>query len=382
MNRRVLAVLIVLVLATGGAALFMRAHDESADSATAMRLGQPLLKDLKASDVASIVIRERAATLTLAKKGNAWVVAEKRDFPVDLDKVTELVVKAIGLKVGQSEPIADKDRSRLDLIEPAKAAPDAVGQATELAFKAADGRILAELLLGKKYFKTPPEGDPAKASADGRFVLLPQDPQLAYVVAEPFSRVRAASAEWISKSGFAIERVRNLEVTPAEGEGYAIERATDGPDWKFVRSGGKLDNAKANSAAYSLARIDLDDLAASDKPEDNGLDKPSVIKATTFDGLAYTLRIGRPDAKDRYPLRVAVEGTPQRTFEERKDEKPEAAAARRKSFDEEMKKLAERVTQEKALADFTLLVPKAKLADVLKKRSELLEQKPVEAKKK
>ncbi len=375
MNKRVVAVLAVLVLLLGGAALYRYQRDAASRPAAGAHFGQPLLPSLKASEIASIVIREPAATLTLAKKDKVWTIAEKNGFPADLDKVTELVVKAIEIKVVQSEPVGDKDRSRLTLLDPGKAGSNAEGQATGLAFKAGDGRILAELLLGKKYFKSEPEGDPGKATGDGRFVMLAQDTKQVYIVSEPFRLARAAASEWLGKSGFGIERVKRLEVNLADGDGYRIERETDGPDWKLDRAGGgKLDNSKANSAVYSLNKVEIEDLAASEKPEDNGLDKPTLVEATTFDGVSYTLRIGRLE-KDRYPVRIEVEGTPQREFEERKDEKPEAKTARKKSYDEEMKQLGERVAREKTLKDFTVLVAKNRLVEVLKKKGELLQQK-------
>lgn len=382
MNKRVVAVLAALVLVLGGAALLVYQRDQASRPAAGARFGQTLLPDLKASEIASIVIREPAGTLTLVKKEKGWSIAERNGFPADLDKVTELVVKAIELKVGQAEPIGDNDRSRLNLLDPGKGGPKTEGQATALAFKAGDGRILAELLLGKKYFKSEPEGDPGKAIGDGRFVMLPQDTKQVYVVSEPFRLARAAASDWLAKAGFAIERVKRLEVNLADGDGYRIERETDGPDWKLdLAAGGKLDNTRANSAVYSLNKIDIEDLAASDKPEDNGLDKPTLVRATTFDGLSYTLRIGRAD-KERYPVRIEVEGTPQREFEERKDEKAEAKTARRKSFDEEMKQLGERVARETALKDFTVLVAKNRLVEVLKKKSELLQQNKTGEKKK
>ena len=374
MNKRAAAILAALLLLLGGAALFIYKSDQASRPATGARFGQLLLPDLKASEIASIVIREPAATLTLVKKEKTWGIAEKNGFPADLDKVTELVVKAIELKVGRAEAIGDKDRSRLSLLDPGKGGTNVEGQATELTFKTGDGRMLAKLLLGKKYFKAEPDGDPGKAIGDGRFVMLSQDMQQVYLVSEPLRVVRADTAEWFSKNGFAIERVKRLEVKLAEGDGYRIERPTDGPDWKLDgAAGGKLDNSRANSAAYSLNKVDIEDLAASDKPEDNGLEKPALVKAMTLDGLSYTLRVGKLE-KDRYPVRIEVEGTPQREFEERKDEKPDAKAARKKSFDEEMKQLEERVGREKALKDFTLLVPKTRLVEVLKKKSEMLQQ--------
>ena len=367
MNRQFLVILVVLLGVVGGGALLVFQQQSSQKPAVSAQLGQPLLKSLKASEVASISIRDPKDTLTLVKKDDRWTLAEKNGFAADLDKVTDLVVKAIELKVGQAEPVGEKDRERLNLSD---------ATATRVSFKAADGKLLAELLVGKKYFRKEPEGDASKSPGDGRFVMLPEDPKQVYTVSDPLRLATPATGEWVSREGFAIEKVRTLEVKPAEGAdaAYRIERNTDGVDWKLdkARAGETLDIARANAASYSLNKVEIDDLA--DDKEDTGLDKATVVSVTTFDGLSYTLRIGAL-VKDRHFVKLAVEGTPKREFEARKDEKPEDREKREKAFAEELKKLEQRVTREKALAEFVLMVPKAKLADTLKKRSELLARK-------
>ena len=370
MNKQFLAILGVLVVVIGGTALLVFRQGASEKPAVAAQLGQPLLRGLKASEVASIAIREPKATLTLVKKENRWTIAEKNGFAADLDKVTDLVVKAIELKAGQVEPIGEKDRARLTLAEPGKE-----GAGTAITIKAADGKILAGLLVGKKYFKKEPEGDAAKAQADGRFVMVPSDPKQVYIVSDPLPLASAAAGDWISKEGLAIEKIRTLEVKPAEGsDGYRIERVTDGIDWKLIGAtpAQKLDVSRANAASYSLNKIEIEDLAAADA--ETGLDKPTVITATTFDGLTYTLRVGKSE-KDKTFVKVEVEGTPKRESTPRKDEKPEEKEKREKAFADEAKKLDERVAREKALKDYVFLVPSRKLADTLRKRGDLLEQK-------
>ncbi len=374
MNRQFLAILGVLVVVMGGAALLVFQRGAADKPAVSAQLGQPLLRGLKASEVSTIVVLEPKSTLTLAKKDNRWVIVEKNGFPADLDKVTDLVVKAIELKAGQVEPVGEKDRARLNLADPGKE-----GAATLIVFKAADGKALAELLVGKKYFKKEPEGDASKAQGDGRFVMLPSDPKQVYIVADPLRVASANSSDWISKEGFAIERVKSLEVKPAEGaDGYRIERDTDGIDWKLDRAAGvqttgqKLDVSRANAASYSLSKIDIEDLAAADA--NTGLDKPTIVTATTFDGLTYTLRIGNVE-KDKAFVKVEVEGMPVRESTPPKNAKPDE-----KALADEKKKLEERVAREKTLKDYVLVVSARKLADTLKKRGDLLEQKKPEGK--
>jgi hypothetical protein len=356
MNARIAGVLVVLLIALGGGALLVREQQSAPRSGGADTLGQPLLKGLQAAQVAAIVIREPKGAITIAKKNERWTIAERGGFPADFDKVREFVVKAIGLKVGQSEPVGEKDRARLLL--------DAGGTAIE--FQGADGKPLARLTAGRKYFKTEPE-NPDKANGDGRYVALPGDEKRVIVVADPLVQASVRSADWISKSGFAAEKVKSMEVRAPDGASWKIERSGDNADWKLAgaRADEKLDISKANSASYSLSLIELADVAPPDaKPEETGLDKPTVVTAATLDGLSYALKLGKL-AGDNYYASVAIAGEP----------KPEG-----KDAEERLKKINERLPREKALAGYTLLIPKSKLEDILRKRAELLAR-PEEKKK-
>ncbi len=351
MNARVAGVLLILLLALGGGALLVREQQASRQPAGSGTLGQPLLKGLQASQVAAIVIREPKAALTIARKDERWTLAERAGFPADLDKVRDFVVKAMALKIGQSEPIGEKDRARLLL--------DAGGAVIE--FQGADGKPLATLTAGKKYFKNEPE-NAEKAIGDGRYVMLPGDDKRVLVVSDPLAQASTRSADWISKAGFAAEKVKVMEVRFADGSGWKIERTGDNADWKLAGASGgeKLEITSANSASYSLSLIELADVAPADlKPEATGLDKPTLVSATTLDGLSYTLKVGKLSGDNHYAS-VAVAGTP----------KPEG-----KDAEERLKKINERLPREKALAAYTLLIPKSKLDDILKKRADLLVKK-------
>jgi hypothetical protein len=347
MSARLVAILVVLLAVLGGAALLYQHQESSRRPDNAAVLGRPLLKDLKAADVAAIRITEPKATLTIARKGESWVLAERGDFPADLTKVREFVLKAIGLKVGQSEPIGEKDRARFNL--------DASG--TQVEFSNADGKTLSAFTLGKKYFKREPD-NPGKAPGDGRFVALPGETGTVYLVGDPLPQATAKSAEWIDRTSFQVEKVRAMEVRYPDGSGYRIERPGDNADWRLAGGGEKLDVSKANAASYSLSLLELADVAPKDA-QNTGLDKPTTIQASTFDGLNYTIKVGRLEGENYYV-----------SFTSSGEAKPDPKDAER------AKRLAERLPREKVLAQHVLLIPKSKLEDTLKKRAELLEQKP------
>jgi hypothetical protein len=351
MNAKIAAVLVLLLVVLGGGALLVvRQQAAPQKPAAGAALGQPLLKGLKGAKVAGIAIRDPKSSLTLERKGERWVIAERAGFPADFDKVRDFVLKAIELKITRSEPIGDADRKRLQLDE----------SGTSVEFRGADGKPLARYIAGRKYFKSEPE-KPETARGDGRFLLLPEDPKTVHVVSDPLAQASTTSADWVSRSGFAAEGVRSLDYRPAEGEGWKIERSGDNADWKLspLKGGEKVEVTKANAASYSLNSVDIADVApAGAKPEDTGLAKPTTLVATTFDGLTYTIKLGKPSG-DNYYATVAVAGEPQ----------PQG-----KDAEERAKKLGERMARERALAEHVLLVPKSKFEDILKKRAELLQQ--------
>ena len=201
MNARVAAILVVLLAVLGGGALIYQQQERARRPSNVGSLGQVLLKDLKAADIASIRIAEGKEVLTLERKDERWTIAERGSFPADFQRVRDFVLKAIELKAGQTEPIGEKDRARLALDE----------SGTTVEFRGADGKPLRALIVGKKYFKREVD-NPAKALGDGRFVLLPADPKTVYIVGDPLVQATAKTSEWIDRGAFQVEKVRTLEV--------------------------------------------------------------------------------------------------------------------------------------------------------------------------
>ena len=93
MGRNALVMLVLLALALAGGALYVLRDSGSAGGSSSAAssgkasaaLGAPLLPQLKAAEVARITIREPKASLTLEKKNERWVIAERSGYPADLD---------------------------------------------------------------------------------------------------------------------------------------------------------------------------------------------------------------------------------------------------------------------------------------------------------
>jgi hypothetical protein len=351
LSARVVAILAVLLVALGGAALLYRHQEAERRPDNAAALGRAPFKDLKAADITAVRVVEPKASLTLQRKDDRWVLAERGDFPADVSKVREFVLKVIGLKIAQSEPLGEKDRARLNLDDPGKN-PETAG--TRVEFLGAENKTLGTLVIGRKYFKREVE-NPDRALGDGRFVALPAEAGTAYLVGDPLTQANAKSAEWIDRTSFQVEKVKTLEVRTPGGGGYRIERAGDNADWKLagLKPGEKLDVSRANAASYSLQLLELADVAPKDA-SDTGLDKPTLVDATTLDGLSYAIKVGKLVGENYYVTFTSA-GTP------KVDEKDKAKAA-------------DKAAREKVLAPHVLLIPKSKLEDTLKPRAELLEK--------
>lgn len=371
MSGRGLAILIVLAIVLGGGALWLHREQSAREATNVASLGQPVLKGLKAAEIRAIRIEGPKATLTVTQRDGGWTIAERKDFPADSAKVRGLVLKAIELKVGQSEPIAAEDRARLALNESGE------GAGTRLRFDAADGKTLAGLIVGKKYFKQQPD-NPDTASADGRYVMRPENPKTVLVVSDPLEQVTTQTSKWIDRRGVAAEDVKTLEVKTADGAHWKISRDSPDAAWALdgeIPPGQQVAVTKANAASYSMSLLEIDDVAPPDLTSaQSGLDRPSVVTATTFDGLTYALNVGKL-IDGKYAMTVSIGGEPNKTRTPKANENDADKAKQDKAFAENLKKLEARLAREKALAGRVLMIEKIKLDDILQKREIFLEKK-------
>jgi len=100
----------------------------------------------------------------------------------------------------------------------------------------------------------------------------------------------------------------------------------------------------------------------------------------TFDNFTYILQVGAK-TNDNYPLALTVAATLPKERAPGKDEKPEDKDKLDKDFKERLKKLEEKLAQEKAYEKWTYLVSSWTVDALLKERSQLMAEKKEEPKK-
>jgi hypothetical protein len=371
----VLAVLAVLAAAAVGVTLYDRSAWTSADS----RAGQKAIAGLKISEVAEIAIRDSSGELHLQRGQGGWSVRERADFPADTDRVAATLVKLAEVKVVQSEALIESQRSRLGLVDPKDKAPG-VGTAVEL--KDAKGTVLGRLLLGKKIMKGSAMASLGRPDADatGRYLVADGDDKTVLAVGDPLNEAEAKAQDWLVKDLLRVEGSKTISSYKDGKLRWTVTRNTESADWKLMGSKERPDLQKATDLASSLGWVNLVDVVADPAKTDTGLDHAVVIKAETFDGLKYTLSVGKQERANYY-ARIAVAGEPEKTRTTAKNEKAEDKEKNDKAFEQARKKLVEKVEREKKLEPWTYLVAKTGLDPLLRDRQQLMPEKKKPAKK-
>ncbi len=379
MNRRqfLIALAVLAVLAAAGAAVIL--SDRSAWTAADSRAGQKAIPGLRLIEVAEIAIRDSSGELHLVRGETGWSVRERAGFAADTDRVAALLVKLAELKVVQSEPLPESRRARLELLEPKD---KAAGAGTLIELKDAKGGSLGRLLLGKKIVKNPPVAALSRGDteATGRYLAEGGDAGTLLAVGEPLTEVESKPEQWLVKDLFRADGVKSISSSKDGRPRWSVTRGTESTDWKFAGSKEKPDLQKATDLASSLGWVNLVDVVADPGKADTGLDHAIVIKADTFDGLSYTLKVGKR-VGDNYYVGIAVGGEPRKARTRAKGEKAEDKAKKDTEFDEYRKKLLEKFEREKKFERWTYLVAKNGLDPLLRDRPGLMLEKKKPAKK-
>ena len=380
MTRKQFLILVAALAAFAAAGAWIMQSQRTAWAPADSRIGGRLVAGLKLEDVAQVALRDAVSTLTLMRRDGAWAVKERADFPADAERVRELLLALIELKVVQTEPVAQAQRARLELAEPGAAA----GAGTLLELTDGAGKSMARLLLGKKVTtRTAAAGpSPEQGVPTGRYLLSGTETGSVALVSDPLGAAQAKPDAWLSKDLIRAERVRSVAATGPDGrERFALSRETESYDWKLA-GGGKPDLQKAQDAVSALQGMTLSDVVPDPASASAGLDRPIVVKAQTLDGVTYTLRVGSKTADDRYFISISVGGEPAATRAAGKNETAEQKEKQDKAFAESRVRLLQNLEREKKLERWTYLVARAAVEPLLRERAQLLPEKKARDRKK
>ncbi len=372
MKGKQLAIVLILLVAVGGIALFLNRRNAASWSSSATVSDGKILT-FPINDVSHIVIKGNGAELNLVKKDDVWKVKERADYPANFELISGLLRKVWELRAVQDVKIGPSQFARLQLGEV---------DGTLLDLKDVSDKRLTALRLGKKQLRDSDQSlGPGGGFPVGRYVMPVNGSNQVFLVSETFDDVQTKPEAWVNREFMRMENPKSIAVAGATaGVNWKLVRDTASSPWKLpdAKPGEELDSAKASGLATPFAHASFADVLTPDAPTaETGLDKPSTATIETFDNFVYTLRIGKLMGEN-YPVLVSVQAQLPKERSPGKDEKPEEKAKLDQEFQTTQKKLAERLSNEQKFADRPFLIPKGTIEPLLKDRSALMaEKKPV-----
>jgi hypothetical protein len=375
MNRKQLLLLLIVGLVVGGLGYYLFRSDRAEFVSREVGVGEKLLGDFPANDVARLTVRSGEGEVNLAKD-EVWVVREKSDYPASFSKVAELVRKLWDLKPVQSQNVGTSQWGRLNLLPPG-GSPEGTNTATLIELKDKEGKTIKSILLGKQQMRD--SGSQFGGFPVGRWVALPDNTGTVYVVNEAFSDVTVEPRDWLAKDNFfKVEKLKAISLVSTNADdSWALFRTNDvsGAPWTLVdpREGESLDSGKVSSFNWALSSPSFNDAHKKDSEEvKDAFAHPTTLNLETFDGFKYVVQIGSQPDPDSYYLTVDVEAELPRARVIPEDEKPEDKEAKDKEWTEAQEKLREKLKKEQALKGWVFKVSKWSVDSLLKNRGDLL----------
>ncbi len=243
--------------------------------------GGPLLPNLQASDVVSLVIDDGAGMVTeMARKGDGWVLSRADDYPADGTKVTPFLEKLEKLTTDRLVTQTDASHKRL------RVADDDFARKIDVEL---GGGKSHELYLGTSggYGST-------HVRADGQSdVYLTADLATWDANAQP--------SAWIDTLYFTVPQTITVAIT-LENEQGTFEFETDGDTWamKGLADEETLNQNSVIGLLNQISSVRMQAPIGKTEQDSFGLDQPqAMVTVKVRDGgeeQTHTLRIGAKHA--------------------------------------------------------------------------------------
>jgi len=268
-TNRILAVVAAVLLV---ASVF--AYRSGTARAERFESGQRFLPNLNPDDVAAIVLKKGAETVTLKRGEGRFTIVEAKGYPAKNEAVNrllrDLVEATLDKEIGGGESLF-KD---LEL--------EAEGANTvEVTLKDTSDKDMVRLVLGKQA-----EG------GGGTFVRRADDADGTVYLTGKRLYVNAARADFLNKE---IVDVKREDVTRVAGPDF--ELSGDGLKLAGLPAGREEDPAKVNQVKGALSYLRFDEVFVADDPAVRELAFEPKLQVDLKDGSGYRLALAERDGK-------------------------------------------------------------------------------------
>ncbi len=306
MKSRTVIILWIVAIVLGVIACIVQfGSNDDIVARTKLAPGDKILPDLPIREITKVTISKGDQSTQLIRIGDdTWGVAERANYPVDYEKLRNLLGALAELEVTQGYPARSEHLASFGLAATSEKESE---QGLQVLAEKADKTDVANVFLGKF------SGTNRSA---GRFVRLSSDDSGVYAVGETFPGISAAPKTWLGTNFLKIEKIKTIAVS-----------ATTDPEfkpWKLIRHPNtdgtvnengqlKLDNMKedevmqltsTNPLRNLLSSASFQDVITEQQAKETAnpdikLKRQAVI--TTFDDLTYTLTFWPQKDKPKDP---------------------------------------------------------------------------------
>lgn len=368
MSGRNLTILLVITLVVVIAA--MQLTNKSNTLPGKQKLFPDLMNNL--NDITQIEVTTANDKLTLNRTDNAWVLAEKHNYPADLSKIRQTLVGTAELTTVEAKTAKPELYGKIGVADVTEKDSTAVLLALK---KQTD--TLASLLVGNDQFISSDSGKEI-------YVRKAGDAQ-SWLVTGNLS-IDKTPMDWLNKSISDIEdtRIHEVTITHSNGEKLRIFRESEeNQDYQLA----ELPENTTISSPYLLKQIagflaglNMEDvIVASDFTFDDKDSTQAVFK--TFDGLEVTVTLQTKESK-HYAKLIAVAGEPvakpQVTESKKADDKDanktDKATTETAAVDKTEQVKTEVTKLNQQLGQWIYILPSYKVDNLLKKKEELVKK--------
>lgn len=230
----------------------------------------------KLGQVSRVEMTSKGKTVAIALKDGKWGLADRGGFPVQQDKLRELLTGMTELRLTEARTSDPAQYNRLGVEDPA-----ATGTATLLRLLGADGKPVAELIVGHRRVRT--QGNVPETI----FVRRPGEAQS--WLAEGRVPSDADAQLWFERDIANIPGPRVTKVVSTRGD-TVLEFGRDGDKFALLApvEHPKLDDYRVEDVSRALEGLTLTDVRpAAEQPGE----KLGTALITTVDGMLITATV-------------------------------------------------------------------------------------------
>lgn len=341
--------------------------------------GKKVVPGLDATKILKFTVQNNQGTVTVEFKDGLWRVAERYGYPAKYEKLATFLEELGELTVTEMVAAGESQYGRLKLNDPGKDDTGAL-----LTLFGEDGKELAAVIFGKEHLRKSSGNNPMGMGGgdypDGRY-LRTKGGKDVMLVAKSFSQIDEGPNTWLDDQFFKVSDIQEANLAEGGKTLWTASRTDKSADLKLagdIPDGKEVDTTKLGSikSAFSWARFsDVADPAL--KPEETGFDQAKTFVAKQFDGIVYTVTVGKKGADNKYYLAVkaSYDGPTARVAAE--GEKPEDKEKLDKDFADTLAETQKKVDDLNArTGNWVYLVDSWTVENVTKSRDDLLKDKP------